>query len=1046
MAKTNPDQLKASNPLDSVWVAASAGTGKTKVLTDRVLRLLLHGIRPETILCLTYTKAAASEMENRINKTLKEWALCTEKELIQKIIDLTQEDPDDDLIKRAQSLFALKLETPGGMKIMTIHAFCQSLLKRFPLEADVPPQFEVIDDLIAKAMREQILNDVLVLPDMQPHLDYLTQVISTNVLNDLFKGILEKASLYQQLIDSHPNGIETILNHIKKNFRISSYDSEKQIINEFYTEEEWPLLKAANLTKDNTILARKKEDPIAQQVYEVNERLRMWKLFQGTSHLLHITFRVLEAYRNLKIQMALLDYNDLLEKTNDLLSRSTMAAWVLYKLDGGIDHILLDEAQDTNKTAWNIVKSIATEFFSGEGQSDKLRTLFVVGDKKQSIFSFQGADPAVFEKMREHFESVIQDSQNSFVNVPLNYSFRSCEPIMRLVNYVLENQHAKNGVLFDSETAFHQTDRLDEAGLVEIWPVENSEKTDKPDPWKPPIEREESTSSMKRMIDRVANKITSLIGHEELPSKGRLIEPGDILILLQKRTKMMAEFVRALQQRNIPVAGVDRLILSDHLAIQDLMALTEFVLQPNNDLNLANLIKSPILNLTEDDLYKICVHRDTKTVWQQLQKFHPQKADILKQIMTLSDGITPFEFYGTLLGKFGFRKAFVARFGQEVNEALDEFLNLSVNFEQNQTPNLQKFLDWFMNHEIEIKRDLDNSGINAVRIMTVHGSKGLQGNIVFLPDTRSTRSAPEKGGSVMWQDGLPIWVPNKKMRPSRLEELFETKDLLANQEKRRLLYVALTRASDRLYICGCDGKQKAGPNNWYDLIKDSLPPEIQPDADGIIRWGSIQKKQPDQREKESLVLDETVLPDWALRIPPVEETPTAPLSPSKLGLLELDDEPEIIDSALSASQELAMRRGTLIHKLLQFLPNLPSEKRQQYIDKNCPVDIEVPNNLLEIFERSELYNLFGPTSAAEVPVVGTINGQPISGQIDRLVVLPNEVKIIDFKTNTFVPKTVPEAYKKQLNAYKDLLKSIFPDKMVHAYILWTQTLYYEEIK
>ena len=454
MVKSNPEQLQASNPLDSIWVAASAGTGKTKVLTDRVLRLLLNGAEPESILCLTYTKAAASEMENRISEVLRNWALYNKPELIEKIVELNQETPDEDLINRAKSLFAKTLETPGGMKIMTIHAFCESLLKRFPLEADVPPSFEIIDDVMAKTMREQILKDVLVSPDVQENLDALTSFISTNVLSNLFEHILDKASLYENLLDAYPNGIETLYFNIKKYFRIEKYHAENEIINELCSTEEWPELKETYLTDNETIYANKKKDEKAYQVFEVNERLRSWRIAIGTQNLLQVTFRVIQTYKNMKAQAALLDYEDLLNKTYILLSQSTMTQWVLYKLDGGIDHILVDEAQDTNKTAWQIIEAIANEFFAGEGQTDKNRTLFVVGDKKQSIFSFQGADPEVFEKMRVHFEKAIKDSENSFYNVPLNYSFRSTEPILRLVNDVLANEHAKDGILFGNESAF----------------------------------------------------------------------------------------------------------------------------------------------------------------------------------------------------------------------------------------------------------------------------------------------------------------------------------------------------------------------------------------------------------------------------------------------------------------------------------------------------------------------------------------------------------------------------------------------------------------
>ena len=1043
MSLINQEQLRASNPFDSVWVSASAGTGKTKVLTDRVLRLLLQVTKPEKLLCLTFTKAAAAEMKNRINAVLKEWAICDENKLQNEIEVLTQETPEIEVIQKARSLFSNVLETPGGMKIMTIHSFCQSLLKRFPLEAGVPPHFEVLDDLSANAMKEDILNEVLMDQNIRDSLQKMAYLVSTDTLMDLLSRILDDTSRFLKLMDKNPGGINTVIQSIKRHLNISNYHTEKQIINEYCSEEEWSAQKAQYLTKQDTIRKTMQEDPNSQKVWDINEHLKSFKIAQATQTLLDIAFRVIGKYQTLKSHQALLDYSDLIEKTKDLLYRSSTAAWVLYKLDGGIDHILVDEAQDTNKSQWAIIKALAEEFFSGEDASNRLRTLFVVGDKKQSIFSFQGADPIAFEEMRIFFEKRIIDSQNTFYNIPLNYSFRSTEPVLRLVNYLLQNEQARNGVLSENEEAYHLANRSEDAGLIEIWPVEEPQKEDAPDPWKPPIERQENKSAMKRLVDKLVRKIDSMIGTETLMSQNRPIEPGDILILLQKRGSMMAEIVRSLREKQIPVAGVDRLVLSDHLAIQDMMALTEFVLQPQNDLNLANLVKSPILELAEDDLYKLCIHRGKLTVWQRIQKLYPQKALLLKQIMNIADKMPPFEFYNTVLEAFGMRKNFVARFGQEVNEALDELLNLALTFEQTQTPSLQLFLNWFSQQEIEIKRDLDNSGINAVRIMTVHGSKGLQGNIVFLPDTCSSRNKSPAGGDFIWLDEeLPLWIPNAALRPHRLEDYFKEKELLNNQEKRRLLYVAITRAKDRLYVSGYGRKSS---NNWYDLILNSLPETIEPDENGIIKWDSPQKRKISLHAKANTPYDFDSMPMWTTKAPPTENIKPDPLSPSKLDIDE-DTDIAIEESVLDSNQELALRRGTFLHKMLQFLPTLPPEKRLEYLQSKCPSDIEVPENFLQIFDHPDLKDLFNTNSMAEVPVVGTVNGQVFSGQIDRLVVLPNEVKIIDFKTNRFVPNEIPTLYKNQLNAYKDLLKSIFPDRIVKAYILWTQTLCIKEVK
>lgn len=1042
MSIENVDQIRASDPMNSVWVSASAGTGKTKVLIDRVLRLLLEITTPEKILCITFTKAAASEMQNRIHNVLQKWATCSEEKLKEDVTKLIQAEPDEDTLSKAKTLFAKTLETAGGMKIMTIHSFCQSVLKRFPLEAEIPPHFNVLDKLASNRIKEEILNEVLSGSDMVKNVEELTSFISSGALMGLLGRILEESTRLSALMEHYVGSVDTVIQNLKKHFNISKYDTEQQVIEEICPQEEWLALKNFYLTKKETVRDNKKKESKAYEVFDVNERLKAFKLVKATGMLLKLAFRVVEKYQAIKSENAFLDFADLIEKTNALLSKSTMTAWVLYKLDDGIDHILVDEAQDTNPSQWEIIKALCEEFFAGEGSSEKLRTLFVVGDKKQSIYSVQGADPRIFEKMHSLFEEHILASQNTFRDVDLNYSFRSTQPILRLVNYMLQNACAKDGVLLENETANHLLNRKNDAGLVEIWPVEETKKTDRPNPWKPPVEREENESAMKRLVDKIADKIQSMIGRDDLPSQNRKVKAGDILILLQKRTTLMNELVRALRKRQVPVAGLDKLLLSNHLAIQDLMALTEFVLQPKNNLNLANLVKSPLLGLEEEDLYKICVKRENISVWDRVQQLYPQTAKDLTEYMNMADKCPPFEFYSFVLGAMKGRQKFVARMGDEVNEALDEFLNLSLNFESDQTPSLQSFLNWFSTHPIEITRDLDNSSIDAVRLMTVHGSKGLQGNIVFLPDTRSTRVGNEEGGEFIWLDNLlPLWVPAVGDRPASLSDYFDDKAVLARQEKKRLLYVAVTRAKDRLYICGFG---KGGANNWYDLIVDSLPEEIKPDADGIIRLVSQQTKTPKQEDDEKLPFDLEKVPNWATKMPSEETPQQNPLSPSKLDRSESDDfEPE--ESVLKPEQELAMRRGTFIHKMLQFLPSLPPEQRERYLQQNCPDGIDLPENLLKIFDHPDLKKLFGPESLAEVPVMGMSNGKMLSGQIDRLVVLPDEVKIIDFKTNRFVHKDSADAYKNQLNAYKDLLKTIFPDKMIKSYILWTQTLHFEEV-
>ncbi len=1041
----NAEQRRASNPLNSVWVAASAGSGKTKVLTDRVLNLLLRYGKPEKLLCLTFTKAAAAEMANRINDTLKLWTVLSDEELSAYIENLNGKKPNAETMNLARQLFARVLETPGGMKIMTIHSFCQSVLKRFPLEAGITPHFEVIDDNGAKKLIEDAIRLTLTDTKFDTQLTRLSDYLDEKKLVELF-GVLLSERDKMGALSEHYTDEKQFKDALKKKFNLSKYHVENDIILEHFSLQEFETYKKTYLKKDGTVFKKYETDPTALLVHECVEKYTLFKNIENTVALFTLGFAVLSNYTRLKTVGALLDYDDLIHHTKNLLQRSTMSAWVLYKLDGGIDHILVDEAQDTNPDQWRIIQLLTEEFFAGFGKdvpNPIIRTVFAVGDKKQSIFSFQGAEPAEFERMRYYFFDKVTDAQRLFETVPLNLSFRSTRPVLELVNYVLNNPVARAGVAVPSEDVEHYAFREQDAGLVEIWPVEEPAETDEPEPWKQPIERIETPAAVTRLAEKVASKIKKLLDTGEiLESQGRPIEPGDFLILVQRREKFIIELVRLLKIYNIPVAGIDRLKLMEHIAIQDLIAMARFVLLPEDDLNLACLIKSPLVGLSEEDLFQAAYNRGSDSLWKRIQSLYPTIAEQLRAILNLADTMPVFEFFASLLGPLQGRKRFVARLGEEANEALDEFLNLTLSFEQGQTPSLQSFLHWLSDREIEIKRDMEQ-GMNAVRIMTVHASKGLQGNIVFLPDTRRV---PGRRETLFWtEENLPLWRATAALNTPAIQQISDIDYAAKMDEYRRLLYVALTRAKDRLYICGWDTSKKSKDNNgnWYDLIVQSLG-TIQPDTDGIIRIRSPQKRLVVSGNATATETEEqTVLPPYLNKIAPVEPSPPHPLMPSKPVLKEVQTE-----SPLTLDQELALRRGTFLHKLLQYLPDIEPTKRREAAAKLKPQDITIPEQLFDIFDVPVFKEVFGSTSLAEVPVVGVLDGRVISGQVDRLVIGEREVLIIDFKTNRIVPPTlekVPAVYINQMETYKALLKKIFPDKMVKAYLLWTENLTWIEV-
>ena len=1038
LAEITQKQQTAAFPLNSVWVSASAGSGKTKVLTDRVLNLLLQGSEPERLLCLTFTKAAAAEMANRITTTLKQWAIAEDDELEKLLFNLKGIPATDEMLKVARALFVKVLETPGGLKIMTIHSFCQSILKRFPIEASIPPQFEVIDETKSHSLMHQAISETFVHPKFKKKATLLSDYFYDKAIKNIFDMILQNQSLLDERLTTfqEKNNLEQ---RLKKYFKIEKYKTPIEIIKEYFEIEEFFALKSKYLTKDETILKKYQEEDEAYQIYEINQRLKAFKLVEVTLAITDIIAHILKRYKKLKKEESFLDYSDLISLTRDLLKKSGMSQWVLYKLDGGIDHILIDEAQDTNPEQWEIVRLIAEEFFSGLGsRPDLVRTIFAVGDKKQSIYSFQGADPNEFERMHQFFEKQVKRSEKNFETVPLNVSFRSTAAVLDLVNLTLQNPKIRKGLLNDKEEAIHTPFRSKDGGLVEIWPLEEGQEKESLVNWCFP-EPSKTPASVTKLAQRIANKISDMIGKEILPSRGTPIEAGDIMILVRSRNKIVSELVRALKERNIPVAGVDRIILTEHIAVQDLISVARFVLLPEDDLNLACLLKSPLFKLSEEELFKLAHYRKDLSLYQQVIKEKPLLAQKLSLILNQADKMPVFEFFSYLLGPLKGRKAFVERLGNEVNEALDEFLSLTLRFEETEIPSLQNFLKWISNRKVEIKRDLDQSGIDAVRIMTVHASKGLQGNIVFLPDTRSV---PKSKATFLWtNEQLPLWIAAAALKTDEVEALYDKLDELELEESNRLLYVALTRAKDRLYICGWDNIKKKKQTitcNWYDLILSSIPENIKPDKDHIIRLTSPQLKEIEVKEKEVAKEKQIELPAFLFENA-VPETPLSkPLMPSKM-------EDEVIESetVLGLDRSYAMKRGTFIHQLLQYLPDIDPDKRKEVANRLKPEGMDIPENLFDIFEKEEFKYLFSKDSKAEVPIVGVVDNQVISGQIDRLVITQDAVLIVDFKSGKHVPSNeafVPVAYLKQMMMYKKLLKKIFPDKMVKTFLLWTENL------
>ena len=1109
-----PRQAQASTPNACVWVSASAGSGKTKVLADRVLRLLLRGARPEKILCLTFTRAAAAEMQNRIRRLLGEWAIADGEELVENLRELTCEEPGETVLATARRLFADVLEAPGGLKIQTIHAFCESLLGRFPVEAEVVPHFEVMDERSAAEALEAARDEILDLAheggdeSLASAVRTVTGWVQEDQFATLMAQITGQSGRLRRLLDRHGGRAgaesalrevldvaaeETVEEAIAAACRAAPEDELREAANALAdggkTDREragiirtwlnavgerqaaFDAYAKAFLTSAGGIRARLATQRVcdamprvleilggeASRVQEAAEKRKAILTVEATAAILGMATALIDRYEERKRRYALLDYDDLILAARGLVERA--APWVMYKLDGGIDHVLIDEAQDSNADQWAVIRAITEEFFVGEGAGEEARTVFAVGDEKQSIFGFQGAAPDEFAGMSAHFERRAREAGMDWLQVPLDVSFRSTESVLRAVDDVFADETAREGV--SKVVVRHTPHRAGQGGLVEMWPPVMPPERQDDTPWALPGGTREQAPPTFQLACAIARKIDEWLEMRELlPSADRPIRPGDVMVLVRRRTAFVEELIRELKKRGIPVAGIDRMKLSSQLAVRDLLALAAFALLPQDDLNLAAVLKGPLIGFDENALFDLCHGRES-TVWAALRN-RPgaeEEKELLGSVLRSADRTPPYEFFARILGPMKGRARILARLGDEADDPLDELLALALAYERAHTPSLQGFLHWFEAGQAEIKRDLDQAVRDEVRVMTVHGAKGLQAPIVFLADTMQT---PQADRGLIWgtEDGeeLVLWPPRAEHRERVASRFEEAAAGRRDEEYRRLLYVAMTRAEDRLYVCGYGTRRSPPEGAWRNLVARGLDdaPAFEfrsGDVAGAPGWegegrrlSNAQEELPDRRKTEEASAAVTeVPPGWTDRPAPEESEPPRPLAPSR----PVRREPAV-RSPLGGRRGSAFKRGLLVHRLLELLPELPTESRpaaaRRFLERPVHgLDADTVEELLRetfaVLDHPDCAPLFGPGSRSEAAVAGVVGGTAISGRVDRLIVMPETVKILDFKTNRPTPprpRDVPVRYLRQMAAYRALLREIHPDREVECVLLWTE--------
>lgn len=1129
----NPDPLQradarqrlASHPQLSVWVAAAAGAGKTKVLIDRYVRLLLTGTMPEKILCLTYTQAAAAEMAERVTARLSHWAVCSDDELDHALAALTglMAAKRAAMMARARTLFALTLDCAGGLRIKTFHAFAQEILARFPLEAGIAPHFTMMEEQAAQQLRGYALDAMLADDNTAPQAAWrrLVSALPADKAVALLQSLLhdkakldaavarygDAAGILQALAATTQCDLQQTPDDLTRAFcaaprlsdnlcaawqdalqktnktdaaavlqrwrRLAPDDRAKQFADYqslFLTDK--GSIRAHLLTKDQAKIAAAFPDlkaallAEAEAVLALLQRQKAQDRVLMTAAMLTCGLALRQAYEAAKERAAMLDFDDVIARTASLLEQPGMAPWVLWKLDGGLDHIMIDEAQDTSPTQWRIIKALTAEFFAGEGARRQRRTLFVVGDEKQSIYSFQHADPTQFLTMRDFFAAQAGAARHRFIKLTLDVSFRSVPLVLAKIDAVFAPSSTQAGV--SSVRVRHFSTRPEAPGAVSFWPLVRGGDA-APESWSPAADYDQRGTPLTALADRLAGQIADWLqsGQPVAVRQGgreilRPLQPGDIMILVRRRNALVPALLRALKTRRVPVSGIDRLRLADALVVRDLLALIQFVLLPEDDLNLACVLRGPLLGMDEGVLERLCVGRpDTPgTLWAALQADATQTAltGWLRALLAAADYGTTYDFLQDILiqpcpAAGSGKQALLTRLGPDALDPLDALLDAAQRFALQQPDSLQQFHQQMLKDEAEIKRPVAQNAA-AVRIMTVHAAKGLQAPLVILPDTAAPPRSHELG-VLLWDgaSGLPYYCGGSNAtRDARATALHAEARDAQLAEYRRLLYVALTRAESALHVYGMINKRL--PNDfgasWYELIRSGLGIAAEEGADGqpLAAWADAPTGV-----VTPLALPEAAaaaLPPWA-RQPVPAEAAVLQLSPSQMGGAEAAASPA------TEGARTALLRGQLMHRLLQYVPALPEAARATAVKDFLAATplppgerTDLEKEFLHLLTHPALKPLFAEGSRAEVPLVGTLTladgaQAVVSGQVDRLVILPQEILIIDYKTNRPPPATVPAAYRQQMAAYRALLREIYPDKPVRCYLLWTFTATLQEV-
>lgn len=1111
-------QAEASAPTDHVWLSASAGTGKTHVLTARVFRLLLRRVNPESILCLTFTKAGAAEMAERIHNRLAEWVQMDDNQLFHDL-EALGEASGPEARDYARTLFARVLDASGaGLRIQTIHSFCQGLLSAFPVEADLIPGFRALEDREQKALARAALADMLV--NAEEHGDTrlmcAIQVLSLRMGEDKAEGFLNRcAKSYDSLaglgedirgwvfetLDLPDGDVEAMIAEkcrddvfdMQSLARIASANAAWGVATGLKHADLIAQWRAANIETRATTL-----DSVLSVVCTGKGELRKFspklvdaepdypelaaRIADSCSELLNLRAQVAYAdliaqglyagrayamaYAEAKRHAGAVDFDDLIARTVELLTVTDMAEWIRYKLDQSTDHVLVDEAQDTNISQWQIIGSLVSEFFAGLGaKDDKVRTLFVVGDFKQAIYGFQGTSPQSYALAGKAFARRAEEAEHHIAQLTLNESFRSTPPVLEVVDRVIE-QLGSEALGLEPADIWHDSALAFPGEVILLNPVsaDSADADDDSEEIEDQAGDEEEgwlDDHVLAFAARLAKQVKKWTdGSVMLESQGRPLGPGDVMILVRSRTDLARLIVARLYEEGVHVAGVDRLRLNAPLAVQDMLAALRFVLQPEDDLNLANLLVSPLLGWSQEDLLEHGLREKGVGLWSHLRAHLGDDARIepLRELLRHADLTTPYRYLEQILsGPLDGRRKLLLRLGKEARDPIEELLNAALAFEGESHPSLQRFIDWFDRGDVDIKRESGGQG-DAVRVLTVHGAKGLQAPMVILAD--ATYDPKKKTGLNNWLDwpqedggALPVVRPRKAERFGPFTQAADDVARAEMEEHWRLLYVAMTRAEEKLVVGGALSNRAKGDApqlSWYRAIANAMGSlgAVAEEAaiwNGQMAWRGHQLLQPKPQETDSakVAVAGVTLPDWITQPAPQEARPPRPLAPSAAEEDTTPDPPPGVDMRAAAE------RGKWLHSLYERLPAVPPAERRAAAERWLMTTARVTDDVqrseilasaLSIIDDSRFAEIFSSDALAEAPIAAIVGEQVIAGTVDRLRITDDMVEVVDFKTGRMVPAsadTVPLPHLRQMAAYAAALSVIFPGHRVVARLLYT---------